>query len=250
MIPFKLRRPGSRRFPLLVARRVQTISPILGVTDATEEGDSLVSTGAVAIAAVVSITEAGDTVTASGLLPLVATAALTDAADLAAGAGGVSVVAVLAVNEQDDTLIATSVSPIAAALAQTEDGDALSAAAAIAIAGAASLADADDVVSGTIAAPTVLHGRRIRGRPIIWDEPDETVAPVAKSKPKYTGPVIDLAEVAAEHRRKRRERAVRPARDITTPIAQGPTARQIEDTAERQRLARLQEEDELMLLAA
>lgn len=103
-----------------------------------------------------------------------------------------------------------------------------------------------------IAAPsTALHGRpkrRIRGRPIVWEEPEavvELAEPVARiAKPPRVGP--DLADFAAVHTRKRWDSKVE--RTARTRLVAEATTQIIDDRAEQQR--RLREEDELMLLAA
>ena len=135
-----------------------TLAPSSGALSAqaaiTEAGDTVASTGVLAIAAAAAITEAGDTVASAATLPIVASSSVTEV-DALASTASVLIASAASILEGDDVVASASVSPIAAVASITEAGDTCSSAGTLAIVGSVAVTEADDTVSATGVLPLV-----------------------------------------------------------------------------------------------
>ena len=142
---------GTVTFRAMGLKFTASAGPISGVASITEAGDTVASTGTVALKGVLAVTEAGDTLAATATLALKGVVTITEAGDTLSAASTLALTGVLAVTEADDTLVATgsAVSAIVGVASITEAADTLSATATLttAISGVLAVTEADDTLS-------------------------------------------------------------------------------------------------------
>lgn len=132
---------------------------ITGSFAATEQADTLSSSGTILIQGSLSASEANDTLSAAGAILIQGALAAAEADDTLAAAGAVLIQGALSATESDETLSAAGVigSLLTGSLAVTEADDVLSAAGTVLVQGQLGATESDDTLTG--AAAVLLTGQ-------------------------------------------------------------------------------------------
>lgn len=207
--------------------------------------------GASAVTGTLSATEAQDTATFAGKLAYSGSLAATEGQDTASFAGKLVYTGALAATEAQD--VASFNGTVAAA----------------AITGTLSATEAQDTAAFdgtfTAGAQTGLHGRKVRGRRIIYPDELDPFVPAKAPKVIEIEPLpslerakaalveakqaLDLAIAAKEAARQAKERA-KAIKALETAMGQAQARYDAAQEAENGLIQRLRDEDEFFLLAA
>ncbi|MEN6302262.1 MAG: hypothetical protein ABFD96_06015 [Armatimonadia bacterium] len=248
---------------------------VAGTASITEADDTVASTGTVRVAGTASITEDDDTVSATGTVgsaPITGTASITEGDDTVAATGTVRVAGTAAITEGNDTVAATGTVRVAGTASITEGADTVAATVTVRVAGTASITEGDDTVS---AAGTV----RVAGTASITEGNDTVVATgtvtdggVVEPPPPVTGggdsgTKDDWWRSPPGKKKRRKAQTTDTGAPTEAPLsvsdaarreaeelnqAQGRAAAMAAAAAEleRQRIAAIMADDELVLLLA